>query len=181
MQRGTPLAASPTVQMKRVAAGALFALSCVSLAASCAQGTTETAEVAIVEPERIGDAAQPAYESTFRFIVSVKDDGKGKAGGWQKASATMKFADWRHPFSPYFWQCPIAVGMPIRAALHGPISSDLAARITAEIATDVAHDVMHSRESWRGQTAVYCIELYGQMQRMFRDRYPTIGATVARL
>lgn len=171
----------------RVLAAAVLGLSCAILTASCTQTPIETETdgagpyATVVEPEPTGEALQPAYETTFHFVVNVKDDGKGKAGGWQKATATMKFGDWRHPLSPYFWQCPIAVGMPIRAELHGRISPEHAAMLTSGIATDVAHSVMHSRESWRGQGAVYCIELYKQMQQMFRGRYPTLGATVARL
>jgi hypothetical protein len=90
----------------------------------------------------------------------------------------MKFGDSRHPFAPYFWQCPIAVGMPIRAELHGRISPQYAAQLTAE----ATHSVMHSRESWLGQSAAYCNALREGMEQMFRGPgYRLIGARVTRV
>jgi hypothetical protein len=165
---------------------AAVSLTCTILAASCVQSPTETPEAddtgalaPVVEAEPTGEAAQPGYEDVFHFVVNVKDDGRGKAGGWQKATAILKFSDWRHS-TPYFWQCPIEVGMPIRAELQGRISPQYAAQITAEVATDVTGFLVHSRASWVGQTAVYCIELYDHMKQRLNGAPYHVGATVRR-
>ena len=149
------------------------------LTALCAQSLPESDGTRpAVETEPTGEALQPAYEDTFHFVVEVKDDGEGKAGGWQKAVTTLKFGDWRHPFAPYFWQCPIYVGMPIRTERQGRIPAERAAQITAEIATVVARDVMHSRESWNGLSALYCDRLRTGMERMFKAPPYRIDARV---
>jgi hypothetical protein len=159
---------------------ALGTASCVSSPESTVDEPREVREeLSANDAEPTGEAAQPAYESTFHFAVVVPDDGKDEAGGWQKATATLKFGDWRHPFSPNLWQCPIAVGMPLRAKLQGRISPQYAAQITAEITTEATESVMHSRDRWLGEE--YCRELYRQMQQMFRGPRYRIGATVARL
>lgn len=92
----------------------------------------------------------------------------------------MKFADWRHPFAPYLWHCPIEVGMPIRTERQGRISPHYAAKITAEVATAVTGSLTQSRESWSGQGAVYCIELYDGMRRTLNGAPYNVGATVRR-
>lgn len=162
-------------------------LACFLVALSCVQpqpeppltnGADATPHSAETEPT--GEAAQPAYEDTFHFVVDVKDDGEGLAGGWQKAAATLKFGDWRHPFDPYFWQCPIVVGMPVRAELQGRIAARYAAQITAEITTNASRTVMHSRPSWKGMSALYCDDLYKLMRQTFHGPPYRIGATVSR-
>jgi hypothetical protein len=81
-----------------------LSLSCLLGASACLSPATKwDALEEVAEPteseEATGEAAQPAYESTFQFVVLVQDDGTGEAGGWQIAKATLKFSDWRHPLS----------------------------------------------------------------------------------
>src|SRR5262245_22722086 len=126
----------------QLVAALVVCFSCTFLVASCTQSTATALETdetggdrSVFDTEAAGEAGQGAYESVFHFVEIVPDDGKDVAGGWQKATAVLKFADWRTSF-PIFWRCPIAVGMPIRAALQGRISPRHAAQITAEIATE---------------------------------------------
>jgi hypothetical protein len=163
-----------------LAAGIAVTLSSlILLTASCVQSATwmtdtETDGDGASEPT--GEAAQPAYEDTFHFVVDRPDDGKDMAGGWQKATATLKFCEWRGRFFPYCWQCPVVVGMPIRAELQGRIS----ARYAAQVATETSESVMHSRPSWAGQGEAYCLEFRPAMQAMIRGPRYKIGATVTR-
>jgi hypothetical protein len=165
-------------------AAVVVSLSCALLSASCVESPTWT-EVEADDPgpsaiEPTGEAAQPAYEDTFHFAVDVRDDGEGDAGGWQKATATMKFGDWRRPFAPYFWRCPIEVGMPLRTQRQGQITARYAAQITAEIATEAAHEVMHSQPSWVRQDDAFCKQLYPAMQSKMNDDPLQLGARVKR-
>jgi hypothetical protein len=112
----------------------------------------------------------------FKFVPTVADDGTGVAGGWQKAAATIGFADDRQdPIAT--WSCPLAVGMPIRAEMMGKISATKAADMTATVLTYASGAVMHSRPSWL--PALFCIKLRESMQKMFKEGYPNLGATVA--
>lgn len=131
-------------------------------------------------PEPIGEAPQPAYEDLFHFVVDVEDDGKDLGGGWQKATAAMRFCEWRDRFVPYCWQCPIEVGMPIRTARHGIISARYAGQITAEVATEVTRSIMHSRPSWANQGGAYCLALYPQVESKLNQEPLKLGARVRR-
>jgi hypothetical protein len=158
-----------------VAATGVLTLSCAFLGAACLQSATEipgTDEVrpwaaGASDPEPIGEAAQAAYEDTFHFVVVVKDDGEGDGGGWQVATATLSFvvAD-DHRLLPYFFKCPIEIGMAIRSAEQGLISPGYAARVSAEVATEITESLMHGRD-WRSQGVVYCKELRERMERRF--------------
>jgi len=55
--------------------------------------------------------------AAFPFRIDVRDNGKGKAGGWQKTSPVLSFADTREVFSPKYWNCAITVG-PRDMSLH---------------------------------------------------------------
>jgi hypothetical protein len=72
------------------------------------------------------------------------------------------------------WECPLAVGMPIRTKLRGHISPQLAAEMTADVATDASVVVMLSRPLWLA--AAFCSAFYDKMNRMFVDRYEGLGA-----
>lgn len=169
--------------MRTTYTAALVSLVCTILNASCIQVPPETSGAddtgSGAGTEATGEAAQPAYEDTFHFVVDVKDDGEGKGGGWQKATAKLSFIIWTHPI-PQFFKCPITVGVPIRTAARGRISPEYAARITAEIATKVTDSLTHSRD-WAGESELYCRELYALMQGIFRGSPYQIPATVARL
>ncbi|APR83284.1 Hypothetical protein A7982_08633 [Minicystis rosea] len=126
------------------------------------------------EPTR--EAVQGAYESTFHFATTVLDDGQDDGGGWQVASARLKFGDWRH-LPPNFWTCAVVVGMPLRSAMAGPISSRHAAQITAVVVTEATEEVMRARPRWLGED--YCIALRAKLREKFRTRYRTLGARVS--
>src|SRR5262245_1060787 len=49
--------------------------------------------------------------SVFKFTTTVPDDGEGKAGGWQEATATLNFFRWTS-LLPEAWSCTVTVGMP---------------------------------------------------------------------
>jgi hypothetical protein len=83
----------------------------------------------------LGIGAYPP--SLFRFITTLPDDGQGKGGGWQVASARLDFVDARH-LVPKIWTCLVEVGMPLRTMHDGKISAYYAAQVTAEIATEAS-------------------------------------------
>lgn len=168
---------------------AITSIWCALLAPACLESPsaipeaddTGTVPARAIGSDPIGEAAQAAYEDTFHFVVDIKDDGQGVAGGWQIATATLSFivVDGHH-LTPYFFKCPIEIGLPIRSASRGRISPQYAARISAEITTEISESLMHGRD-WRGQGAVYCLELYENMeQRFWRPPYDLTGARVKR-
>lgn len=114
----------------------------------------------------------------FKFSVDRPWDGKDGAGGWQKASTTLKFVDGRH-FIPRSWTCPVTVGMPLQTRGDGSISAVWAAATSAGIATDASVNVVHRKTEWIG--AEYCIEFYKEMNDLFKARHETLGARVSRL
>lgn len=114
--------------------------------------------------------------SLFKFVTLVADSGEGKAGGWQKASASIGFVDDRQ--SPTAsWSCPLAIGMPLRAELMGKISAAKAADMSSTVLTYAGSSTMHSRPAW--VAALFCIKLRENMQKLFKEAYPNLGATVA--
>lgn len=143
------------------------------LLVSCAQAPND------VEPR--DDVAQQVHYGSistkyFVFVVTVKDDGEGVGGGWQKADAILPFGYVSAVF-PHFWKCPIEVGMPLRTKQLGRISPSRAALYSAEIATEVAARLL-DEQSWKGQTTLFCQELKAGMSATFHDRYPALGARV---
>lgn len=80
--------------------------------------------------------------AAFNFVVTIKDDGKGKGGGWQEATASLVFtrpkpAD-KDSCSPggthEVWRCPLKVGIPVRTHKEA-ISTSRAAAKAADAAT----------------------------------------------
>lgn len=113
--------------------------------------------------------------SLFRFVSIIPDDGRDRGGGWQEASAVLKFVDGRH-LIPAVWSCRVTVGMPFRTGAWGPITPEYAAEISATLATDASTIVMQRRAEWL--PALYCAEFIAEMRSMFRDRYDGLGARV---
>jgi hypothetical protein len=111
-----------------------------------------------------------------RALVTGSTSGKGKGGGWQKASTRLNFADWSNPFSRKLWSCTLGVGMPIRTEVNGRVSPEHAATITAAVATDASRVVRQREPEWVGE--MFCRAFRGEMTAMFLDRYRTIGARV---
>jgi hypothetical protein len=160
------------------------------LLASCLQGPEpstrgpQTDERTSNEPERTESAAQPAYEDTFHFTVQVRDDGRGSAGGWQVASADLKFKEISLTLLyVYEWHCPVIVGMPIRNEKQGRISARYAALVTGEVTDEATEEVMNTRRgNWRNYGQEYCEALMSLMNAKFREsRHEILGARVKRL
>jgi hypothetical protein len=114
--------------------------------------------------------------SVFKFTTVVKDDGRGKAGGWQEASAPLTFGDARG-LIPRIWTCNVTVGMPLRAVAYGPVLSNFAAEVAASVATRAPGVVMHLKEEWL--TADFCLAFKNEMNKVFREDYERLGAKVS--
>lgn len=75
---------------KHLVAAIIVSLSSALLCASCADldpgGSAPETEEAGGEPTN--EASQAAYENIFKFVQTIKDDGKGKGGGWQEAAVS---------------------------------------------------------------------------------------------
>lgn len=164
---------------------AALAIACAFFALGCLQSPEPTQELEPSAPERSSDtepteeARQPFGSKAFPFVVVVQEDGEDQAGGWQKAVASLHFVHLHWGIPTHHWQCPLAVGMPLRSRKEGHISPSRAALLSAEIATDVANALLPSQD-WEGETAVFCIKLEQEMQQLFRGRYPGVGARVTR-
>lgn len=123
-------------------------------------------------PDQQAGGFSPA---AFKFVTIVADDGTGEAGGWQAASATLRIARLTS-FTPEIWACSVIVGMPLRTALHGTIFPDTAASISAAIATQASANVKNGAPDL--PKGIFCTRLGPEMQRLFKEKYPYIGATV---
>jgi hypothetical protein len=187
---GATLALESSMRTHHVAA-ALVSLACALLTASCLQSPTappetDRGEAQPAQPsedlEPIGEARQEtgyAYPSSaFPFVVDVKDDGQGNAGGWQKADKIFHFVEKSWGIPVYFWKCRIQIQMPIRSAVEGRITPSRAALYSAEVANAVVDPMLDSRASWKNQGAAFCLELKGAMNAKFSELYPTVGARV---
>jgi hypothetical protein len=126
-------------------------------------------------PEPICNAIGSYDASLFRFKTIVADDGTGEAGGYQVASANVKFVDGRQDL-PVGWSCAVTVQMPLRTKLYGKISPDDAAEMTADVLTEASSVTMHSRESWI--QALFCKQLAENMAPIFEKRYKGVGPRI---
>ncbi|MEO7330656.1 MAG: hypothetical protein ABI193_18925 [Minicystis sp.] len=113
--------------------------------------------------------------SLFKFATQVADDGKGRGGGWQIASATVKFVDGRQD-PPAAWTCNLGVGVVIRSEYYKTISPEYAAEATAEVLTDASSLTMHTKDAWIA--ALFCSKLKDKMNAVFGEQYPSLGARV---
>jgi hypothetical protein len=118
--------------------------------------------------------AKPGFSaSIFAFATTIPDDGTDKGGGWQVASANLKFVRWTSTI-PEAWVCPLTVGMPLRTAINGTISPEYAATITAGIATDASSNVKNSSPDL--PPGIFCSKLKPKMQTQFDVQYGSVGA-----
>lgn len=113
--------------------------------------------------------------SLFRFVTTVPDDKKDEAGGYQKASARLRFVDSRNLLLPQEWWCQVDVGMPLRTEHAGRISPEYAAQITADVATEATPRVMQRQSQW--MPVAFCIQFGVEMRKLFGEHYSTVGAT----
>lgn len=140
----------------------------------------DNAEAPTPEPQ---DATDPpicnsigSYSPTlFRFVTTLADDGQGKAGGYQEATAKIGFVDGRQD-PPASWSCTITVGMAVRSSVLGVISPQSAASMTANVLTYSSSKTMHSRPEWL--QALFCKALAAEMLEEFGEAYGGAGARV---
>lgn len=105
--------------------------------------------------------------SLFKFTTTLADDGADVGGGYQEATASsVKFVDGRQDI-PASWSCSVWVGMAVRTASYGKISSERAAEIAAEVLTDASTITMRSRPSW--VQALFCKQLAENMRIIFKN------------
>lgn len=123
-------------------------------------------------------AAGSFSASLFKFTVDRPDDGKDEGGGWQKATADLRFVDDRSLFSTDVWTCSVTIGMAIRSQKDGVIPPDKAARTSAKVATDASSNVMPTQEKWL--PTYFCRKFSDEMGNIFRHEYGSFGAMVQR-
>jgi hypothetical protein len=144
---------------------AAFALFCVFGGAACL-----VEQAPQVVDEATGEATDDigGYSpSLFTFATTVVDDGQGEAGGWQVATATLKFRDFSWTLNPKSWQCSVKVEMPVRSTTNGVIKAEWASQISAAKATDAASIVLHSQDEWP-IVEVFCKAFAAEMTRDLR-------------
>jgi hypothetical protein len=112
--------------------------------------------------------------SDFPFVTTVKDDGKGKGGGWQEAKANLEFWYALFPRRINRWKCPFTVKMPIRTQFMGRFSPRRAAEVSAEIANDVARHM-----DYELPPGIFCHQFTDGMDKMFKStKYRRIGGRI---
>ncbi|XYH95660.1 hypothetical protein ACMHYB_48975 [Sorangium sp. So ce1128] len=157
--------------MKSLSAIAI-ALFCSLFAVSCVLDAEPTPD------ESTGEAQEqlPAFggfdASNFPFVTIVGHHGGG-AGGWQEAKANLHFWRITVPRRIRRWDCSVTVGMPLRPASMGRISSKRAATMSAKIATDAMRSL-----DFKLPTAMFCRQFVEKMEELFALRYPKLGARV---
>ena len=113
--------------------------------------------------------------SLFKFVPLVRDDKKDEGGGWQEASAKLRFVDVRG-FIPRIWSCTLRISVPFRTAGLGRISPEYAAAATASVATTASTNIMPLQSEWL--TAEFCVAFKNEMVRLFAEEHPLLGARV---
>ena len=109
--------------------------------------------------------------SDFPFKTTVKDDGKGKAGGWQVAQTQLEFARIVIPWTAVVWWCPITIGMPIRPELMPKVSASQAANYSVEITEAVAWKMDYTLPE-----GIFCSRFADGVDKTFKSTYPDLGA-----
>lgn len=103
--------------------------------------------------------------SQFPFKTTIEDDGTGLGGGWQEATATLKFFRWTG-FFPENWECPaLTIGMPLRTQGNGKVPASTAASITAAVATQASANVMDIKPEL--PQGIFCSKFKEEMKRLF--------------
>ena len=111
------------------------------------------------------------YPSDFPFVTTVKDNGSGKAGGWQVAKVNLMFTHAVIPWSIVTWWCPFNIEMPLRTEFMGKVSPSRAADLSVEITEGVARGMDYSLKQWD-----FCDEFVLQTRAAFKSKYPLLGA-----
>lgn len=114
-------------------------------------------------------------ESLFKFKTTIEDDGKGEAGGWQQATATLNFI---HPNNvpKQAWTCSVELGLPIRCKRWGKLSAKYAAYVAATSATEATSILVKRSNQW--PTGLFCAQLGPEMMKYIKKEVPELGQRV---
>ncbi|WP_437602487.1 hypothetical protein WMF28_12805 [Sorangium sp. So ce590] len=110
----------------------------------------------------------------FPFVTTVKDDGRGKAGGYQEAKANLKF---KHRLSDGTneWYCPLTIKMPLRTELMGEIDPVRAAGLSEEITEEVGYSMDYNLPP-----GIFCERFRSAADAAFKFKYKGLGASVTK-
>jgi hypothetical protein len=177
------------MRANRIVAALVLPLSCTLFAPSCVQGPDPERYETQGQPdagpttngEPTGEAQEPIATvryspEDFPFVTIVKDDGKGKAGGWQQAKAKLDFAQ-GNSIEHREWQCTLTIGMPLRTAVAGPIPPKHASELSARLAAEAARGI---EPAWELPPSFFCRDFVKAVERQFKSKHPLLGATVTR-
>jgi hypothetical protein len=134
-----------------------------ALGSGCALDAGESGPAPATEPA--GKDEQAFDASIFRFTTWVKDNGEGRSGGWQRATAALGFRDTRESILGKVWTCVTSVQLPIRLN-YVVISPDAAAELSAEVADAAGSAVIHSQPSWP-ISVLFCKRFAEKMEEIF--------------
>jgi hypothetical protein len=112
--------------------------------------------------------------SEFEFVTTVKDDGKGDAGGYQKAQVNLEFGYLLIPHPAVWWRCPFTIQMPLRTELWGKVSANRAAQISKEV-TEAAAKV--ETLDYTRPPGVFCSDYRKLVDATFTAKYPGLGGS----
>lgn len=107
----------------------------------------------------------------FPFVTTVKDNGKGEAGGWQVAKANLEFEHIVIPLKAVIWYCPITIQMPLRTELMGKVDATRAAMFSVEITEAAARGMDFSLPQ-----GIFCKQFASNVTAAFKSKYPGLGA-----
>ncbi|WP_437477211.1 hypothetical protein WME75_27825 [Sorangium sp. So ce1014] len=108
----------------------------------------------------------------FPFVTTVKDDGRGKAGGYQEAKANLKFKH-RGSGGVDEWYCPLTIKMPLRTEFMGKIDPVRAAGLSEEITEEVGYSMDYNLPP-----GIFCKQFAEAAKAAFSFKYPLLGASV---
>jgi hypothetical protein len=118
----------------------------------------------------------------FKFVVTMEDDGKDGAGGWQKATTKLSFtrvkpADDSDGCNPggttEVWTCGLTIGMPVRTHLE-TISTTEAAKRSAWGATKAGDEVKRLSNEPKDR---FCTRYRDEMKKLMNKKW-NLGARV---
>jgi hypothetical protein len=169
--------------------GAIGAIGLVLLLGACFgsgdEGTDTARSSAPAGPS--GASAEPTDEARealpvvsytpedFPFITVIPDDGHGRGGGWQKATANLTFRRWVIPHPLRRWECSLTIEMPLRTEVAGPIPPRHAATLSAQIAAEVARAMDPEYDLPPG---IFCFRFVKRVDALFKLKYPLLGTRV---
>jgi hypothetical protein len=111
--------------------------------------------------------------SDFKFVTIIADDGTGKGGGWQEATAGLIFGSGPEGIAA----CVVRIEMPLRTYEWGKVPPQYAAIYTAKVANATA-DYMYNNGDRELPPGIFCDRFKEGMQKRFNEQYKGLGARV---